>query len=141
MSDLRSKVKLLSSQSLPVVLMATIVMPAVLGAVIGLVLGCSGPFYWALLAISAVGGVVAGFEHVTPVAGFCRGLCGATFFTAGLLVAHTVSGWPALVLLPKPVWILFIINVIVGALLGAIGGWARQRPANPKQQKGLDISA
>lgn len=34
---------------------------------------------------------VAGYEHVTPVTGFYRGLCGATFFTSGLLCAQANS--------------------------------------------------
>ncbi|WP_068858215.1 hypothetical protein [Perlucidibaca aquatica] len=125
MADLRSKIKLLSSQPLPIALLATLFLPLTFGAVTGLALGWSIPAYVFLLILSVFGGVMAGYEHLTPITGFCRGACGATFFTTGVLGTHIAVGNPALVPLPEPLWILPVLNIIGGSLFGALGGWLR----------------
>ncbi len=126
MLDLRSKIKLLSAQPLPIVLIATIILPLAFGAITGLALGWSIPLYALLLLLSVIGGVAAGYEHVSPISGWCRGACGATFFTTGLLAAHGMTGSQALLPLPEPFWVLPTINMIAGSVFGAVGGWSRK---------------
>lgn len=102
------------------------VAPPIFGGATGLALGWSGPVYWSLLAISVLGGVLAGYEHARASTGAFRGLVGGALFASGLLLAHALSGWTPHAVLPPP-GIFLAINMVLGALFGAIGGGARGR--------------
>jgi hypothetical protein len=110
----------------PVKIVTALVVPAVFGAVTGLVLGVSGAGYWALSLVALAGGILAGFEHPDGWEGADRGLVGGTVFGTFLLLAHTVAGTHAHVSLPKFAPILVVFTAIVGMFAGAFGGRLRR---------------
>jgi len=107
--------------------------PAIFGAVVGIVLGESAGAYWGLQAVAAIGGVLAGFEHRDGWGGADRGLVGGAIFGTSLLVAHAVAGSHAQVSLGSFPPLLAVFTAIIGMLLGALGGRIaralRERPA------------
>jgi hypothetical protein len=127
MIDLRSKIKLLSEQPLPLILIATAILPLAFGVLTGLALAWSATLYLLLLIFSVIGGLAAGYEHASPITGFIRGVCGATLFVTGILSTHSIMGSPGLVALPEPHWIFLALNMMAGSLFGALGAWSRQK--------------
>ena len=98
------------------------VIPFLFGAVVGIVLGISGAGYWAVIALAALGGFLAGFEHRDGWGGADRGLVGGALFGAGVLIAHAIAGTHAKVSLGSFPPLLVVIDAIAGMLLGALGG-------------------
>src|SRR5436305_12066037 len=96
--------------------------PLLFGGVVGVVLGVSAGGYWGLLALAALGGVLAGFEHLDGWGGADRGLVGGALFGLGLLLAHAIAGTHAKVSLGGFPPLLIVINAIAGMFLGALGG-------------------
>jgi hypothetical protein len=103
------------------------VVPFAFGALVGIALGISAGLYWGLLALAAVGGVLAGLEHEDPRGGARRGLIGGALFAAGLLVAHALSGADAKASLGSVPLLLIPIDAVIWMGLGALGGWLRSR--------------
>ena len=56
------------------------VVPLMIGAVAGIMVGIAPGAYWAVAAIAAVGGVLAGFEHRDGWGGADRGLVGGALY-------------------------------------------------------------
>jgi len=98
------------------------VVPAIFGAIAGVVLGESAAGYWALQAVAALGGMVAGFEHRDGWGGADRGLVGGFIFGSALLITHELVGTHEQVSLGSFPPLLPVITAIVGMLLGALGG-------------------
>jgi hypothetical protein len=98
------------------------VVPAVFGAIVGVVVGVSAAAYWALGGVAAVGGVLAGFEHQDGWGGADRGLAGGAIYGASLLVAHAIAGTHAKVSLGSFPPLLAVVTAIIGMFLGAAGG-------------------
>ncbi len=98
------------------------VIPAVIGAIAGVLVGVSGSAYWAVAGLAAVGGVLAGFEHQDGWGGADRGLVGGAIYGAALLLAHAIAGTHAKVSLGSFPPLLIVVTAIAGMLLGAIGG-------------------
>ena len=98
------------------------VVPLLFGAVVGVVLGVSVGAYWALAALAAIGGVLAGLEHRDGWGGADRGLVGGALFGLGVLVAHAIAGTHAKVSLGSFPPFLIVIDAIIGMFLGALGG-------------------
>ncbi len=111
------------------------VVPAVLGIVAGILIGVSTGAYWAIAAVVAIGGVIAGFEHQDGWGGADRGLVGGAVYGTALLLAHAVAGTHAKVSLGSFPPFLAVLTAIIGMLLGALGGWIgrtqRERRAAP----------
>jgi hypothetical protein len=107
--------------------------PVIFGAVCGLLLGTSKTAYLLATLLSIAGGYLAGFEHPGTRDGAIRGVVGGTLFGAFILIAHQIDGRDATTSLPHPGIVLVVITALFGALLGALGGRARQRaePAAP----------
>jgi hypothetical protein len=103
------------------------VVPFAFGALVGISLGISAGLYWGLLALAAVGGVLAGLEHEDARGGAGRGVIGGALFAAGLLIAHALSGADAKVSLGSFPPLLIPIDAVIGMGLGALGGWLRSR--------------
>lgn len=103
------------------------VVPAVYGAITGLVLGWSEPPYIVLSLLAVLGGFGAGFEHLGAAAGARRGLIGGALFGSFILIAHELSGEEAEAKLPEPAILLVVIITLLGIAFGAVGGWLRQR--------------
>jgi hypothetical protein len=98
------------------------VVPAAVGAVAGVLVGESTAAYWALGAVAAIGGFLAGFEHQDGWGGADRGVVGGGIYGASLLIAHAIAGTEAKVSLGSFPPLLAVVTAIVGMLLGAAGG-------------------
>lgn len=113
------------------------VIPAVFGAIAGILLGVSSGAYYGFGALAAAGAFASGFEHRDGWGGADRGFWGGAFYGAGLLVAHAIVGTHAKVSLGSFPPFLVVITTVVGAVLGAIGGRiARHR----REQAGVFIT-
>jgi hypothetical protein len=111
-----------------------LVVPTLLGALAGILLGVSAAAYWAIGLVAFIGGILAGFEHADGWDGADRGLVGGTLYGTGLLVAHAIAGTDAKVSLPGFAPILIVFTAIIGMLLGALGGRIR---GGAMQRRGL----
>ena len=98
------------------------VLPAVIGAIAGILVGVSAPAYWVVGALAGVGGFLAGFEHRDGWGGADRGMVGGAIYGVALLAAHGLAGTHAKVSLGSTPPLLAVVTAIIGILLGAIGG-------------------
>ncbi|HEY4452082.1 MAG TPA: hypothetical protein VGN13_10880 [Solirubrobacteraceae bacterium] len=114
------------------------VVPALFGAVAGILVGTSVGAYWAIAAVVSIGGVLAGFEHQDGWGGADRGLVGGAVYGTALLVAHAIAGTHAKVSLGSFPPLLAVVTAIIGMLLGALGGrlarGLRERHAAPASE-------
>lgn len=106
-----------------------LVVPAIFGAITGYTLGHSEGVYTVLSILAAIGGVLAGFDHLGAAAGAKRGVISGAIFGAFLLIANEIDGSEATAKLPDPAIVLVILTAVIGALLGVLGGWLRERTA------------
>lgn len=109
---------------------ARFIIPAVYGAVTGLVLGANASIYWFLQVVAVIGGVIAGIDHTSAAEGAKRGVVGGFIFGAFILIAHEITGADAEVDLGDAPILLPVITAVGGAALGALGGWWRGRQAS-----------
>ena len=111
------------------------VVPAVFGAIAGVLLGVSSGAYWAWGALAAIGSIVGGFEHQNGWGGADRGLIAGAIYGAALLIVHAIAGTHAKVSLDSFPPFLIVITAIAGMLLSALGGriarQGRERRATP----------
>jgi hypothetical protein len=114
-----------SSRSRVAQLTGALIVPAVFGAVCGVLLGVSAPAYWALQGVGAIGGVLGGMEHESAAEGADRGVLGGLVFGSFLLLAHAIAGTHAQASLGHWPGVLIVIAGIAGGLLGALGGSIR----------------
>jgi len=103
------------------------VVPAVFGAIAGVILGVSAPIYWVLQVLAIIGGFLAGLEHPTAKEAALRGLVAGAVFGAFILIAHAVAGTHEKVSLGSTPIFLIVITAVVGAILGALGSRVRAR--------------
>ncbi|MEA2391520.1 MAG: hypothetical protein QOK31_1629 [Solirubrobacteraceae bacterium] len=113
---------LFRDRSRPVQVVIGGVVPALIRVAAGVLLGVSSGGYWAIAALAAIGGVVAGFEHLNGWGGADRGFFGGAIYGASLLITHAIAGTHAKVSLGSFPPFLVVITAIVGMLLGALGG-------------------
>ncbi len=113
---------LFRDRSRPAQLLIGGVVPAVIGALAGVLLGVAAAAYWAVGLVAAVGGFAAGFEHRDGWGGADRGFIGGAIYGTALLVAHAIVGTHAKVSLGSFPPFLVLITAIIGMLLGAAGG-------------------
>jgi hypothetical protein len=118
---------LLSSRPVGMQILIANVVPLSFGAVCGVLLGVSGLAYIVLSILAIAGGYVAGLEHPNRREGALRGVLGGTQFGAMILLFHELEGSSAKADLPHPAILLLIVTVGFGALLGYLGGRARER--------------
>lgn len=105
------------------------VVPALFGAICGVLLGVNEAAYVILSILAIGGGYFAGLEHGTPREGAIRGSVGGTLFGAFILIAHEISGEEAKAELPEPAILLLVVTIGFGVLLGALGARRRARHA------------
>jgi hypothetical protein len=118
---------LLSSRPVGMQILIANVVPLSFGAVCGVLLGVSGLAYIVLSILAIAGGYAAGLEHPNRREGALRGVLGGTQFGAMILLFHELEGSSAKADLPHPAILLLILTVGFGALLGYLGGRARER--------------
>jgi len=114
--------KLLRDRSRPEQIVAGGVIPAIAGAVAGVLVGVSSGAYWGYAVLVAIGSVVAGFEHQDGWGGADRGLVAGAIYGAALLVMHAILGTHAKVSLGSFPPFLAVVTAIAGMLLSALGG-------------------
>jgi hypothetical protein len=98
------------------------VIPAIAGAVAGVLIGASSGAYWAWGLLAAIGSVVGGFEHQDGWGGADRGLVAGAIYGTALLLVHAIVGTHAKVSLGSFPPFLIVITAIAGMLLSAAGG-------------------
>jgi hypothetical protein len=98
------------------------VVPAVIGALAGILLGVSSGAYWGIGALAAIGGFASGFEHRDGWGGADRGFIGGAIYGTSLLVAHAIVGTHAKVSLGGFPPLLAVLTAIIGMFLSAAGG-------------------
>jgi hypothetical protein len=98
------------------------VIPTVIGAAAGVLVGISSGAYWTLAALAGTGALISGFEHRDGWGGADRGLiCGAIYGTA-LILAHVIAGTHAKVSLGSIPALQPLITAIFGMFITALGG-------------------
>jgi hypothetical protein len=113
------------------------VVPAIAGAVAGILVGASTGAYWAYAGIVAVATVIGGFEHQDGWGGADRGLVGGAIYGTSLLITHAIVGTHAKVSLGSFPPFLAVVTAIIGMFLAAAGGRIarvqRERRAAPAE--------
>lgn len=98
--------------------------PFVFGCIVGIVLGHSASTYWILLAVAALGGLLAGLDHDDTGEALARGAISGAVFGIGILFAHELAGNEAKVSLGSLPAALIVIDAVAGAVLAFLGCWA-----------------
>ncbi len=98
------------------------VVPAVIGAIQGVLVGASSAAYWALAIVAGIGAFVSGFEHRDGWGGADRGFFGGLIYGIALLLVHALVGTHAKVSLGSFPPLLAVVTAIFGMLLAAAGG-------------------
>ena len=114
--------KLLRDRSRPEQIVVAGVVPAIFGAIAGVLVGVSPAAYWGYAGVIVIGSVVAGFEHLDGWGGADRGLVAGAIYGVALLVAHAIVGTHAKVSLGSFPPFLAVVTAIIGMLLSALGG-------------------
>src|SRR5919201_2967376 len=104
-----------------------LVLPALFGAICGVLLGISEAAYTILTLLGILGGLGAGYDHATPSEGALRGVAGGSLFGTFILLAHAIAGAHAKAKIPEPHVVLPIATTLIAIALGAIGGAIRAR--------------
>jgi hypothetical protein len=125
---------LLRDRPRPVQIVLGGVIPAIVGAVAGILVGASSGAYWGWAVVVAIGSIVAGFEHQDGWGGADRGVV-AGFIYGVALVVHAIVGTHAKVSLGSHPPLLAVVTAIAGMLLSALGGYTarvlRARSVSP----------
>lgn len=98
------------------------VIPAIAGAIAGILLGVSPGAYYGYGGFIAIVGFISGFEHLDGWGGADRGLVAGFVYGVALLVMHAIVGTEATVSLGSFPPFLAVITAILGMLLSAGGG-------------------
>jgi hypothetical protein len=122
-----TKLPLLEHRSRSEQAFIVLVLPAVFGAICGVLLGVSEGLYTVLTLLGILGGVAAGYDHATAAEGALRGIAGGALFGTFILLAHAIAGTPAKAKIPEPHVVLPIATAVISIALGAIGGAVRAR--------------
>ena len=127
---------LLRDRERPLQILLGGVIPAIVGAVAGILIGVSVGAYYALGGVAAIGQFLAGFEHRDGWGGADRGFFGGLIYGIALLLMHAAVGTTAKVSLGSFPPFLVVITAIAGMLLSALGGRIarklRERATAPK---------
>jgi apolipoprotein N-acyltransferase len=115
------------------------VIPAVIGALAGVLIGVAAAAYWVVAILAGVGAFLAGFEHRDGWGGADRGMVGGVIYGTALLLMHALVGTHAKVSLGSFPPLLAVITAIFGAVLGACGG--RLARARREQEVGLETAS
>jgi hypothetical protein len=113
---------LLRDRPRPIQILLGGVIPALAGALAGILLGISSGAYLAWGLVAAIGGFLAGFEHRDGWGGADRGFFGGAFYGAALLIVHKLIGNHATVSLGNFPPLLAVLTAIIGMFISAGGG-------------------
>ncbi len=113
---------LLRDRSRPEQILLGGIVPAIAGAIAGVLIGVSSAAYWGYAVPIVIASVIAGFEHQDGWGGADRGLVAGAIYGTALLVMHAIVGTHAKVSLGSFPPFLAVITAIIGMLLTATGG-------------------
>jgi apolipoprotein N-acyltransferase len=125
--DRMSKPTLLRERAENTQVWLAVIIPLVLGAVVGVVLGTSASLYWILIGVATLGALLSGLEHEEAKEAAGRGAVAGAMFGLGILAAHQLAGTDAKVSLGSFPPFLIVIDAVAGALLAALGCWLGRR--------------
>jgi len=108
-------------RSRPVQLLLAGVLPSLIGAVAGILLGVSSIAYLAIGLLAAVGSFLSGLEHENGWSGADRGFVAGVVYGTSLLLVHALVGTHATVTLGSFPPALVVITALVGMFLAAAG--------------------
>ena len=109
-------------------LVGGILVPVIFGILTGLALGWNGVVYWVLVGpLALIGGFLGGIEHPSTDEGFLRGLIGGLVYGSFVLIGFEIVNTEAKAYLGEPQVGLVFATTIIGAILGALGGYYRSR--------------
>jgi hypothetical protein len=98
------------------------VLPAVVGAVQGILIGASTTAYWIVAVVAGVGIFLAGFEHRDGWGGADRGFFAGAIYGTALLVSHAIVGTDAKVSLGSFPPLMVVLDAIISMFICAAGG-------------------
>jgi hypothetical protein len=97
-------------------------LPALVGALAGFLVGASAAGYWVVAALAGVGALLGGFEHDGGWDAADRGFFGGVIYGTTLLLVHELIHNHAKVSLGSFPPFLVVITALFGTLLSAAGG-------------------
>jgi hypothetical protein len=117
------------------------VIPALVGALAGFLVGASAAGYWVVAVLAAVGAFLSGFEHTDGWDAADRGFFGGVIYGTTLLLVHELIHNQAKVSLGSFPPFLVVVTALAGTLLAAAGGRIARsrrapRPATPTSASG-----
>jgi uncharacterized membrane protein len=98
------------------------VIPALVGALAGFLVGVSAVGYWVVAILAGVGAFLGGFEHDGGWDAADRGFFGGVIYGTTLLLVHELIHNHAKVSLGAFPPFLVVITALAGTLLSAAGG-------------------
>jgi hypothetical protein len=98
------------------------VIPALVGALAGFLVGASAAGYWVVAILAGVGALLGGFEHDGGWDAADRGFFGGVIYGTTLLLVHELIHNQAKVSLGNFPPFLVVITALAGTLLSAAGG-------------------
>lgn len=98
------------------------VIPALVGALAGFLVGASAAGYWVVAVLAAVGAFLGGFEHSGGWDAADRGFFGGVIYGTTLLLVHELIHNDAKVSLGSFPPFLVVVTALAGTLLSAAGG-------------------
>ena len=98
------------------------VIPALVGALAGFLVGVSAAGYWVVAVLAGVGAFLGGFEHSDGWDAADRGFFGGVIYGTTLLLVHELIHNQAKVSLGSFPPFLVVITALAGTLLSAAGG-------------------
>ncbi|HEY1687702.1 MAG TPA: hypothetical protein VGF95_02445 [Solirubrobacteraceae bacterium] len=113
---------LLRDRERPAQIVLAGIVPAVAGAGAGVLIGVSSGAYWGYSALTALGAIIAGFEHQDGWGGADRGLVAGFIYGVALLLVHALTGVHAKASLGGFPPLVAVLTAITGMLLSAFGG-------------------
>ncbi len=113
---------LFRERSRPVQVLLGGVLPALVGALAGILVGASSAAYWVVAVLAGIGSFASGLEHRDGWGGADRGFVAGVIYGTALLLTHAIVGTHAKVSLGSFPPFLAVVTAIIGMLLAAAGG-------------------
>ena len=98
------------------------VVPALAGALAGVLIGVAAAAYYAVALLLAAGCFVSGFEHRDGWGGADRGFWAGLIYGVSLLAVHGIIGTHAKVSLGSFPPLFAVVTTVISSVLAAAGG-------------------
>jgi hypothetical protein len=113
---------LLKDRSRPMQIVLGGVIPAIVGAIAGILVNESLAAYYVLGVVAGLGAFLSGFEHRDGWGGADRGFFGGLIYGIALLIANQLMGNTPKTSLGSFKPLFAVLTAIIGMLLAAAGG-------------------